>query len=187
MKILHSDRGGEFINQEITALAEYLDVRQTSTAAASPNQNGCNERNHAIVDRMIERMLFEDPNMKPETALCWALSAKNSLENNQGFSPNQIVFGENPQLPAVYCAGPPGLEEVRLSKSMADHINAMHMAREMFIQCESDHILKMALKKRCFASSKEISPGEWIYFKNGKRWEGPVKVTTKDGKLLYAV
>jgi hypothetical protein len=31
-------------------------------------------------------------------------------------------------------------------------------------------------------------PGDWIYFKNKtKRWEGPVKVTTRDGKLLYCV
>ena len=25
------------------------------------------------------------------------------------------------------------------------------------------------------------------FFKNDKKWEGPVKVTTKDGKLLYAI
>ena len=31
-------------------------------------------------------------------------------------------------------------------------------------------------------------PGDWIYFKNKtRRWEGPVKITTKDGKLLYVV
>ena len=45
-----------------------------------------------------------------------------------------------------------------------------------------------ALKQRIFAHTDEIKAGDWIYFKNkSKRWEGPVKVTTTNRKLLYAV
>ena len=188
MDVLHSDLGGEFINKDLVKLAEYLNVKQTNTAAYSPNMNGCNERNHAVVDRMLEKMLFQDPSLNPEIALCWALNAKNSLENYQGFSPSQIVFGQNPKLPAVYSSGPPGFEEVSMSKAMADHINALHSAREAFIECEADRVLKQALKRRVFACSDDIKAGSWIYFKNkSKRWEGPVKVTTMSGKLLYAV
>ena len=188
MDVIHSDLGGEFINEDLVKLAEYLDIKQTSTAAYSPNMNGCNERNHAIVDRMMEKMLFQDPGLPPEIALCWALNAKNSLENYQGFSPSQIVFGKNPKLPAVYSSGPPGFEEVSMCKSMADHINALHSAREAFIECESDRVIKKALKQRIYAHTDEIKEGDWIYFKNkSKRWEGPVKVTTTNRKLLYAV
>ena len=64
MGTLHSDGGGEFNNEQLTRIAEYLDVKQTSTAAYSPNQNGTNERNHSIVDRMIEKMQFEDKDIK---------------------------------------------------------------------------------------------------------------------------
>ena len=188
MDALHSDLGGEFINNDLVKLAEYLGVKQTSTAAYSPNMNGCNERNHAVVDRMMEKMIFQDPSLNPEIALCWALNAKNSLENYQGFSPSQIVFGQNPRLPALYSSGPPGFEEVSMSKAMADHINALHSAREAFIECEADRVLKAALKQRVFASTDQIKASDWIYFKNkSKRWEGPVKVTTVSGKLLYAV
>ena len=179
--------GGEFINQELTTLAEYLDVRQTSTAANSPNQNGCNERKHAVVDRIIEKMLFADPTIPPEIALCWALNAKNTLENNQGFSPAQLVFGENPSLPSVYAAGPPGWEEVEMSKSLSQHIQALHLAREAFMQVENDKALKTILKKRVYSNTIELNPGDWIYYKNDRKWEGPIKITTKDGKLLYAV
>ena len=70
METLYSDRGGEFINKELTDLAEYLNVKQTATAAASPNQNGLNERNHAVVDRMMTKMMDADKTMKPEVALC---------------------------------------------------------------------------------------------------------------------
>ena len=60
MQVILSDRGGEFQNEEIAKLCEYLDVKHVSTAAFSPNMNGCNERNHAVCDRMLEKMLFED-------------------------------------------------------------------------------------------------------------------------------
>ena len=142
--MLHADRGREFTNEELTRVAEYLNVKQTSTAAYSPNQNGTNERNHSIVDRMMTKMMFQDPSLKPEVALCWALAAKNSLENYQGFSPAQLVFGENPIFPALYSTGPPGMEEVRVSKAAAMHISALHLAREAFVQCEADRVLKTA-------------------------------------------
>lgn len=56
----HSDRGGEFLNEDLTQLCEYLNSKQTATAAYSPNQNGCNESNHAVVDRMLQKMLMAD-------------------------------------------------------------------------------------------------------------------------------
>ena len=187
MQFLHSDLGGEFVNEVMTDVADYLNVRLTTTAASSPNMNGCNERNHATVDRIMSKMMDEDPSMSSDTALCWALNAKNSLENYMGFSPFQLVFGENPKLPSVFTAGPPGLEEVVMSKAVAEHINALHAAREAFIKCEADRVLKQALKSRVYTQSGNISAGDWIYFKNKRKWEGPVKVTTKDGKILYAI
>ena len=60
---VHNDRGGEFCCEELTEIAEYLGVRSTFTAAYSPNQNGGNERNHAIVDNMITKMLMHDPSL----------------------------------------------------------------------------------------------------------------------------
>ena len=111
MEFLHSDRGGEFNNQLMTEVAEYLNVRTSLTAAWSPNQNGCNECNHAVVDRIMSKMMDEDPTLSSECALSWALNAKNSLENYQGFSPFQLVFARNPKLPSVFTCGPPGLEK----------------------------------------------------------------------------
>ena len=187
MQFKHTDLGGEFVNKVLTDVADYLNVRRTTTAAHSPNMNGTNERNHATVDRIMNKMMDDDSNMTAEIALCWALNAKNSLENYLGFSPFQLVFGESPKLPSVFTAGPPGFEEVVMSKSVAEHINALHAAREAFIKCEADKVLKQALKSRIYTQGQDISVGDWIYFKNLRKWEGPVKITTRDGKLLYAV
>ena len=187
METLHSDCGGEFRCEEMTALAEYLGVKVSFTAAYSPHQNGINERNHEIVDNMMKKMRMEDPTMPCTVALTWGLVAKNTLQNVSGYSSFQIVFGEAPKLPSVYTAGPPGLEEVIMSKAVADHINALHLAREAYIFGESDRILAGALKQKIYRRGQDINPGDWICYKNKDKWEGPVKVTTKDGKSLYAV
>ena len=184
---LHSDRGREFNNQDLTDLAEYLGVKTTYTAAYSPQQNGVNERNHSVVDNMMRRMRMEDPSLTAEVALTWALVAKNTLQNVSGFSPFQIVYGQQPKLPSVYTAGPPGLEEVVMSKYVADHINALHLARQAYIAGESDKVLKGALKQRIYARGENIQKNDWIYFKNKSKWEGPVKVVARDGKSLFAV
>ena len=187
MDTIHSDRGGEFCCEELVAIAEYLGVRSSFTAAYSPYQNGINERNHAICDRMISKMRTHDPSLSVQVALTWALVAKNSLENVSGFSPFQIVFGSQPKLPSVYTSGPPGYEEVEMNKAVADHINALFLGREAYVQCESDKILKAALKQKIYKRGENVETGDWIYFNNRGKWEGPVKVTTKDGKKLYAV
>ena len=74
-----------------------------------------------------------------------------------------------------------------MSKSVADHINALFLAREAYIQGESDRVLKAALKQRVYKRGEDIQTGDWIYFNNTGKWQGPVKVTTKDGKSLYVV
>ena len=171
----------------LTEVAEYIGVKSTFTAAYSPHQNGVNERNHAVCDGMISKMRMEDPSLSVNVALKWALVAKNSLENYSGFSPFQIVFGEAPKLPSVYTAGPPGLEEVNMNKSVADHINALHLAREAYTWGESNRVIKAALKQRIYKRGQDVKHGDWIYYKNNGKWQGPMKVCAKDGKSLYAV
>ena len=96
MQYLHTDRGSEFLNQELSAVCDYLGVKMTATAANTPNANGVCERNHAVVDQMLDKMLTADRNMKPEVALAWAVTAANSLDNRHGYSPAQLVFGRDP-------------------------------------------------------------------------------------------
>jgi hypothetical protein len=72
------------------------------------------------------------------------------------------------------------------SKVLADQINALHRAREAYIECERDRGLRAALKKKIYKRD-DINARDWIYFKNDKKWQDPVKFTTKDGKRLYAV
>ena len=55
-------------------------------------------------------MTENDPSMKLEIALAWAVNAKSSMQNHNGFSPIQLVLGTNPNLPSVSTNGLPAME-----------------------------------------------------------------------------
>ena len=83
MKFL-ADNGGEFANEEYKDMCANLNIEVRNTAAHSPWQNGLCERNHAVVDECLQKILEENPKMKVEIALVWAIHAKNCLQMNSG-------------------------------------------------------------------------------------------------------
>ena len=187
MEAIHSDIGGEMSNNEMWDVASNLGTRLTTTAAYSPHQNGVNERNHATVDNMIQKMMDSDKSLTPDMALYWALNAKNSLENVYGFSPYQLVFASNPRLPTLMNYGPPGYEGVTNSQVFSRNMNALLLAREEYIKSESCSVLKKALKSRVHTKGEDIVEGDNIYYKKGKEkiWRGPSKVISVNGKKLF--
>ena len=191
MRAIHSDIGGEISNSTMQDVANKLGVELTTTASYSPHQNGVNERNHAVVDLMIVRMLASDKSLSPRVALMWALNAKNSLDNYHGFSSFQLHIGYNPELISAVRDGPPTLENTAKSRSFVSHVNAMMAAREGFIKAESSFSLKKALKSKIHPRGNDITEGDLIYYKKveGKTktplWKGPSKVTSVNGKKLF--
>ena len=128
-------------------IAELLDCKFTTTAAFSPWSDGIVERHNSVIQSMILKIVHET-NCSVENALVWAVSAKNSLHNNLGYSPNQLVFGRNQNLPSVLTAKPYTLHTVTPSELIAEHLNAIHAARRAFIQSESSYKLKIALQRQ---------------------------------------
>ena len=55
---------------------EQYNIEVCATGASSPWSNRTCERNHAVIDLMVDKMLEEDPKMKIEVALANAISAK---------------------------------------------------------------------------------------------------------------
>ena len=99
-KIL-SDNGGEFNNADLRDMGENLNTEVLTTPAESPWSNGICERHNAVISDMLKKLMKESPKCKLQVALAWAVNAKNSLQNVYGFSPSQLVFGYNPNLPST--------------------------------------------------------------------------------------
>ena len=182
-----NDNGGEFTADEIRELKSILNVHDLTTGSESPWQNGLCEKNHALVDSILERLDEDFPDTDMDTKLAWAGMAKNSLQMTYGYSPNQLVFGQNPRLPNIISDGPSAWEQETTSEMIAKHLNALHAARKAFIQSESSSRLKTALKSKIRTSSEIYEYGDIVYYKRLKdnKWFGPAKVIFQDGKIIF--
>ena len=181
-----SDNGGEFDNETFREMNEKLNVQTCNTAAESPWSNGMVERHNAILyESMMKTM--KDAQCDPEIALAWAVSAKNSLQNSGGYSPNQLVFGRNINLPNVLQDEPPAHNIDTNSELIRINLEAMHKARENFIKAESSERIRRALraKVRTYADEK-FEQGQLVYYKrkNTKGWKGPGVVIGIDAKMV---
>ena len=181
-----SDNGGEFVNSTFVDMCESLNINFITTAAESPWSNGLVERHNGIIGEVVKKIL-EEVDCSIEVALCWAVNAKNSLQNIYGYSSYQLVFGKNPTLPSVLTNRLPALEGVTGSKLIADHLNALHQARQEVIKLEASEKIRRALKAKTRTHNNiRYLPGDEVFFKREgeDRWKGPAKVIGQDGSKI---
>ena len=184
-KIL-TDNGREFNNELFRDMAANLNITVLSTAAQSPWSNGLNERHNGILNEMVLK-LIEDLNCSLELALTWSLSSKNALGNINGYSPNQLVFGYNPNIPTALNNKPPALENMSSSEVVANNLNAMHAARRAFVQAESSEKLMRALRHKVRPIiGQQFENGDRVYFKRNESniWKGPGTVIGAENKQV---
>ena len=185
-KKIMCDNGGEWMNNEFMDLCENVNIRVMTTAAESPFSNGICERNHAVIDESVRKIMADQPNCPLTVALAWAVHAKNCLLMVGGYSPFQLVFGRNPRIPGVMNDFLPALEGTTISETLGQHLNAMHAARKGFIQAESSEKIRRALRHQIRPSGRNFTQGELVYFKrdDDKEWKGPGTVIGQDGKVV---
>ena len=178
-----SDNGGEFVSLAFESLCESFDMLQLTTAAESPFSNGVCERHNSLIGEMTEKV-YNDVKCPLNVALMWATHAKNTLINIHGFSPYQLVFGTNPNIPGASSSNLPALQGVTPSQTVANHLNSLHKAREAYIKVENSDRLRRALTGRIYEGTHQrFIPGDTVYFKrtNTKEWHGPAKVIGQEG------
>ena len=181
-----ADNGGEFANSLFLEMCENYNIHVMHTAAFSPFSNGLNERNHAIVDEMVRKILAQQPQCSLEIALAWAINAKNCLQMVNGYSPYQLVYGRNPNLPNVASDKLPALEGTTTSQMLAQQLNACHAARKAFIEVEASEKIRRALRHQNRGNGVKYQMGDLVYFKRDENneWKGPAKVIGVDGKTI---
>ena len=123
-----------------------------------------------------------------ETALHWALYAKNSLNNVHGFNSYQLVFGRNPNIPGVLIDQLPALEGTTSSQTVGKHLAALHAARTAFTQSECSERIRRALRKRIRTNNGErYEHGDKVFYKrpDSTEWKGPGSVIGQDGSVVF--
>ena len=182
-----ADNGGEFANSEYSDMCEAFGINIMRTSAESPWSNGLCERHNGVLKESILKTI-EDSKCSLDTAVAWAVSSKNSLHGNNGYSPNTLVFGRNPNYPSVITDQLPALTAKNLSHTVEENLKAFRSAREGFIKADSSERIKRALSHNVRSSSEaQFTNGENVFFKrnDSKRWHGPGKVIGQDGKQVF--
>ena len=181
-----SDNCGEFANEEFINLCEQFNITVKRTAAESPWSNGLVERHNLVIAEMLKKVLH-DTDCDFDLGLSWCINAKNSLENVQGYSPFQLSSGQNPRLPAVLSNRPPAYDSSFCSKLIRDNLNALHRAREAFIESERSERISRALSHNIRTSNgTKFVCGDVVYYKRDKirQWKGPGVVIGQDGQQV---
>ena len=181
-----SDNGGEFNNDEVRDMAENFNIEIKTTAAYSPWSNGVVERHNAIMTEVIKKVKASN-GCDWSTAMDWALMAKNTMQSVHGYSPHQLVFGQNPNLPSVLIDKPPALEGTTKSEWVARHITALHAARRAFTEAECSERIRRALRKQTRNTDEKYESGDRVYYKrvDCPEWKGPGVVIGQDGAVIF--
>ena len=161
-----------------TKMCLNLNIEPINTAADSPWQNGICERNHAVVDDCVSKILEDNPELELDVALVWAINAKNATQMAYGYSPYQLVFGVNSNLPSTSIDKPPALEGTIISEMFAKHLNTLHAGRRAFVQAETSEQIRKALRHQIRSLGGQFQTGDKVYYKrdNDHKWKGPGKV-----------
>ena len=182
-----SDNGCEFQNKAMRELGDLLGIEIRTTAAEAPWSNGITERHNALIGNMVDK-LIDSQNCSLEMALAWAVNAKNSMSNVFGYSPHQLVFGANPKVPSILTDKTPALEGVTSTQIVADHLNALTVARKAFVEAESSGKIKRALARKTRpATSLIFETGDKVYYKrrDSDTWKGPATVIGKEKSQIF--
>ena len=181
-----SDNGGEFSNSKFREMCEKFNINVKTTAAESPWSNGICERHNKVLADNIMKIIAENK-CGLDIAVCWAINAKNSLQNVHGYSPFQLVFGQNPRLPGILNDKPPALDDMTSTKIIRENLNALHKARQAFIASESSEKIRRALRHNVRTSGDiRYFTGDKVYYKrlSKNRWQGPAVVLGQDGQQV---
>ena len=181
-----SDNGKEFVNLDFNEMCDLLDIKHRTTPSYSPISSGLVERHNGILAKMTQK-LKEGLKISNEVALSWALQAKNSLMNVDGFSPYQQVFGFNPKSTQISTCSEGALRDKTPSSIVRDMLNTMNRAREEYIKSENSGKLKRALKCKTENSPCMMyKTGDIVLFRRriDDQWIGPVEVVGQMGKTV---
>ena len=182
-----TDNGGEFDKSEFRSMAENFGIVVKSTAANNPWSNGICERHNATLTEIYLKLLADDSlHLTKNVLIKYACFAKNTLLNNHGYSPQQLVFVENPNIPTVLNATTPALENVTTSQLLRDHIVAFASSRQQYLASESSDRLKRALKSKTRIFGGSFKNGQHVLYRKrtADTWHGPAVVLGTESRTV---
>ena len=171
-------------------MAQNLNIIVRTTPAESPWSHGLNERHNGILGEMVKKTIEDTTHCSFEIALAWAISAKNTLHSVHGFSPNQLVFSRNLNLPSFLKDKLSALEGLSTSEVVSSNLNAMHATWKQFMKCESLKKFRCALRHQVRTGMTQSYKNDDVDFYKRNlcdRWLGPGTVIGWEHKQVLVI
>lgn len=167
--ILHSDCGGEFINQLLYQYCSRFDVKFTTSLPYTPEQNSLIERRHAVLKNSYVKILlqhFRDygTEFDSQSVLDECLFAINTTPGQSGFSPFNIAFGRFACVGLNLYDGKPTQTTKKESyhKELSDQLTLIENIRQSVTAYLSSSKLQDALRHRIRTNDTVFSPGDSV-------------------------
>ena len=181
-----TDNGGEFAHEEFKELCEKFNIVSITTPGESPWSNGIVERHNGLLMETVKKVI-DECHCDLDTALPWAVCAKNTLSNVSGYSPNILVYGRNPNEPSILSDSIPALEPCTTSEFVKNNLSIRLAARKAFVAADSSERIRRALRMKLRTSNNTVvRNGDAVFYRrlNSPGWKGPGSVIGSEGKFV---
>ena len=173
---IFSDNRSEFTGVDFFEMCNSFGIKMSKSPSSSPWSNGvCERHNQTLTAMLLE--IQEDNKCGWETALVWAISAKNAIINHSGLSPAQLVFGRIGKYPRTLTDDLPSLDNSLDQSTVELEISsALHKTRKVREQRkEKDN---KDVKKQTEHSFNRYENNEEIYYKREvtQHWNGSTRI-----------
>ena len=178
------DIGSELNNEKFMEMCEKLNICIKLSTAESPCSSSPVKKNSQLLAEMVTQTM-KNLNCSLELALMFSLNALNSLSLIKGYSPYQLVVGQNLTIPALQNLMSQAVTSENANNIIRKYCQDLHNARKTFLQKENNERIRRALRNDLYTSGDvRYITGDVVYYKNfnSKNWKGLAVVIGQDSQ-----
>lgn len=185
-QIIVTDCGREFMSQLLNNVAKLFKIKNVQTLPYRPQSKGALERVHSTFQDFVKHYVNQKHQQDWDLLLpLAAFSYNSSVHTATKYSPFELVFGQNPEIPAANAKPTPRYNYEDYTTSLKHRLYAAQQFAQQHI-----HDAKLRSKIQYDKNSREIlyQPGDKVYLriettpiglasKFQARYEGPYRIT----------
>ncbi|GFW04467.1 hypothetical protein TNCV_878361 [Trichonephila clavipes] len=104
---LHSDQGRNFVSAVLKGVCELLGIDKTKTTPLHPQSDGMVERFNRIILNNLSLMVSKNQQDWDQKVPLFLLAYRSAVHETTGYSPSQMLFGQDLRLPCDLLFGRP--------------------------------------------------------------------------------
>ena len=173
-KMLHSDRGTQFVSTLMQEVCRLLGIKKTNTAAFNPKSDGMVERFNSTMEAMIRPYVSGCQRDWDEFVPLLTMAYRSTPHASTNVSPYKMMFGTEMQLPIDLLIGSP--EDPQPAKNTTEYVCELQDRLEMCHQHAAAKLGRAAeVQKKYYDVNLRGSPykeGQKVWLRNYLRRPG---------------